>query len=53
MIATLAAAAWTFGLIEYLNYFVVRLSYPPTRWFAEVGRRRTPQLRKDLNAAAH
>jgi hypothetical protein len=53
VVATLAAAAWIFGLIEYLNYFVVRLSYPRTRWFAEVGRRRTPQLLKDLNAATH
>ncbi len=53
VVATLAAAAWLFGLVEYLNYFVVRLSYPRNGWFAEVGRRRAPQLLKDLNAASH
>lgn len=40
---------WAFGVVEYLNYFVVRLSYPPRRWFALVGRWRTPVLVRDLD----
>jgi len=53
----LASAAvltvWLFGVIEFANYFVVRLAYPPTRWLTEVGRRRTPQLMKDLDLSRH
>ncbi len=44
-----AVAVWVFGLVEYLNYFVVRLAYPPARWFSEVESWRTPQLVRDLN----
>lgn len=47
-VAVLVVAIWLFGLIEYLNYFVVRLSYPLARWFAEVGTWRTPRLVIDL-----
>lgn len=43
---------WAFGVFEYLNYFVVRLSYPFTQWFAEVGRWRKPRLQRDLERAA-
>ncbi|GAA2235177.1 hypothetical protein GCM10010413_38620 [Promicromonospora sukumoe] len=39
---------WAFGVLEYVNYFVVRLSYPVARWFALVGRRRTPALVRDV-----
>ena len=35
---------WLFGVIEFINYFVMRLAYPVSRWFAEVGQRRTPRL---------
>jgi hypothetical protein len=46
-------AVWLFGVIEFANYFVVRLAYPPTQWLAQVGRRRTPQLMKDLALSRH
>ncbi|MGW2095557.1 hypothetical protein [Promicromonospora sukumoe] len=42
---------WAFGALEYVNYFVVRLSYPVARWFALVGRRRTPALVRDVARA--
>ena len=48
LVGAVAAAVWLFGLVEYLNYFVVRLAYPPTRWASEILRWRTPQLVKDL-----
>lgn len=41
-------SALGFAAIEYLNYFVVRLSYPLSRWAREVGQRRIPRLRQDL-----
>ncbi|MGN8025636.1 hypothetical protein [Microbacterium sp. 22242] len=44
----LVVAVWLFGVVEYLNYFVVRLSYPAGRWLHEVTRWRTPRLAKDL-----
>lgn len=43
---------WLLALIEYLNYFVVRLAYPPSVWFRRVGERRTPRLMQDVRAAA-
>lgn len=46
--AVLVLAVWLFGVVEYANYFVVRLAYPPRRWLAEIGRRRMPRLMKDL-----
>jgi hypothetical protein len=39
---------WLFGVIEFINYFVMRLAYPINRWFAEVGQRRTPRLMLDV-----
>ncbi len=42
---------WGFAVIEYVNYYVVRLSYPPLAWFARVGQWRTPRLVQDLDAA--
>lgn len=46
--AVAVLAIWVFGVIEYLNYFVVRLSYPFAFWASEVGRWRTPRLVRDL-----
>lgn len=46
--AVVVTAAWLLGVVEYLNYFVVRLSYPLTRWFFDVGQWRTPQLVRDI-----
>lgn len=43
---------WAFGVVEYLNYFVVRLAYPARAWFSVVGQWRTPRLVKDLRSAS-
>lgn len=48
--AVLVAAIWAFGLVEYLNYFVVRLAYPAERWFSGVRERRVPQLIQDVRS---
>jgi hypothetical protein len=45
-------AVWVFGVLEYVNYFVVRLAYPLGRWFTTVGEWRTPRLVQDLGVAA-
>lgn len=47
-VAVLCVAAWLFGVVEYVNYYLVRLAYPPSRWFALVGQRRVPRLVQDL-----
>jgi hypothetical protein len=44
----LAAGIWLFGVVEFCNYFVVRLAYPFARWFGEVGQWRTPRLVLDM-----
>lgn len=51
--AALVAFTWAFGVVEYLNYFVVRLSYPARTWLPGVRRGRTPRLIKDLREAVH
>ena len=43
---------WLLGVVEYVNYFVVRLAYPPSKWFQRVGEWRTPRLMQDVRAAA-
>jgi hypothetical protein len=42
---------WFFGLAEYLNYFVVRLSYPINRWSTMVRQWRRPRLVQDLDTS--
>lgn len=46
----LVLGVWAFGVVEYVNYFVVRLAYPlgETRKITE---RRTPRLVADLRTA--
>ena len=44
-------AIWVFGLVEWVNYFVVRLAYPIGRWARSVRQWRTPQLIQDLRDA--
>lgn len=44
-------AVWAFGVIEHLNYYVVRLSYPARVWASKVTQWRTPRLAADLRAA--
>jgi hypothetical protein len=51
VITALLAGVWLFAVVEYVNYFVVRLAYPLNRWFAEVARWRTPRLVKDMTGA--
>jgi len=53
MASAAVLAVWLFGVVEFANYFVVRLAYPPTQWLAQVGRRRTPRLMKDLDLSRH
>lgn len=50
--ALLVTAVWVFGVVEYINYFLVRLSYPMGRWFASVGQWRTPRLVQDVRASS-
>ncbi|TFC94521.1 hypothetical protein E3O65_00300 [Cryobacterium breve] len=49
-LALATLGVWVFGAIEYVNYFVVRLSYPVRRWTRMVGQWRIPQIIKDLNS---
>ena len=46
----LTLGVWAFAALEYANYFLVRLSYPPTTWAREVTSWRTPRLVRDLRA---
>ena len=39
---------WAFGVVEYVNYFVVRLAYPARGWVSDVRRGRRPRLVHDL-----
>lgn len=52
-VVVLVIGVWLFGLLEYLNYFVVRLSYSPRSWLSEVVRQRSPRLVRDLRADRH
>jgi hypothetical protein len=52
-VAVLVLAVWVFGVIEYLNYFAIRLSYPASEWLAKVRQRNVPRLVKDLRPANH
>ncbi|MFC8800924.1 hypothetical protein ACFT2C_24600 [Promicromonospora sp. NPDC057138] len=47
----LCLLVWASEALEYVNYFVVRLSYPVATWFALVGRRGRPALVRDLARA--
>ncbi len=49
--AVLALGVWAFGVIEYVNYYVVRLAYPWRTWARDVTSWRTPRLVIDLRAA--
>ena len=50
-VAILVLGIWIFGVIEYLNYFVIRLSYPAGEWMTKIRHRRTPRLARDLRQA--
>lgn len=51
-VAVLTVAVWAFGVVEYVNYFVVRLAYPAARWSTSVRRGQTPRLMLDLRNSA-
>ncbi len=46
----LALGTWLFAIVEFANYYVVRLSYPWSAWLAQVGQWRTPRLIQDLRS---
>ena len=48
---TMAVLVWLFAVVEFTNYYVVRLSYPWAKWFTKVGQWRTARLVQDLRAA--
>lgn len=50
-VQVLVLAVWVFAVVEYVNYFVVRLAYPMSQWFNRVGEWRTPRLVADLQSA--
>lgn len=50
-VALAVVFVWAFGVVEYVNYFVVRLSYPIRRLPSAIGQWRTPRLVQDLNSA--
>jgi len=50
-VAMVIVVVWVFGVVEYVNYFVVRLSYPIRRFPFVLGQWRTPRLVQDLNSA--
>lgn len=50
-VALAIVAVWAFGVVEYVNYFVVRLAYPIRRFPSAITQRRTPRLVQDLNSA--
>lgn len=43
-----AVAVWLFAVMEFVNYYVARLSYPWSQWITMVGQWRTPRLVQDL-----
>ncbi|MGL5859294.1 MAG: hypothetical protein ACRC35_12990 [Angustibacter sp.] len=45
--ALFCTGVWCFAVVEYGNYYVVRLAYPMAQWLARVGQRRTPRLVDD------
>ncbi|MGK9147723.1 hypothetical protein KXS11_08875 [Plantibacter flavus] len=51
LIAALTVFVWAFGVVEYVNYFAVRLAYPAGAWLRRVGTWQTPRLVQDLRSA--
>jgi len=52
-VSILTLLVWLFAVLEYVNYYVVRLAYPVGEWFVRVGEWRTPRLIRDLRTADH
>lgn len=45
----LSIGLWLFALVEYVNYFWIRLSYPLSEWVDGVRARRPSRLARDLD----
>ncbi|MDN5802977.1 MAG: hypothetical protein L0H26_00060 [Microlunatus sp.] len=50
MTVLLVVATWLFAVVEYVNYFVVRLAYPASHWSRMVRQWRTPRLVQDVRS---
>jgi hypothetical protein len=44
----LGVMAVSLGVIEYVNYFILRVSYPVATWWRDVRRLRQPRLIRDV-----
>lgn len=49
--AVLVLGVWLFGVVEYVNYYLVRLSYPILHWPTRITQWRTPRLSQDIAAS--
>lgn len=47
----IAVGVWSFGALEYVNYYVARLAYPVREFPTAIRRWRTPRLVIDMRAA--
>ncbi|MGB3258765.1 MAG: hypothetical protein WBG89_05145 [Ornithinimicrobium sp.] len=45
-----SVTVWLFAVVEFVNYYMVRLSYPWTQWLGKVTQWRTPRLVQDLRS---
>lgn len=50
-VSVLTILVWLFAVVEFVNYYIVRLAYPVGAWFARVAEWRTPRLMRDLRTA--
>lgn len=49
LFALSVVSIWLFAVIEYVNYFIVRLAYPLHQWPSTISQWRRPRLLQDLN----
>jgi hypothetical protein len=52
-VRVLTLLMWLFAVLEFVNYYVLQLSYPVNEWFVRIGEWRTPRLICDLRTADH
>ena len=50
-VAALMVIVWLFAVVEFINYYWVRLAYPPRAWPAGLRARRAARLARDVRAA--
>ncbi|RXZ85993.1 hypothetical protein ESP50_12350 [Agromyces atrinae] len=51
LVAALILGVWAFGVVEYINYFVVQLARPISAGTSATNWLRTPRLVRDMRAA--